>query len=116
MADGFLIGESLLARIRASVDVTEKAIRKEEPYRIPTRLEGDGGVAANTTAKAFRVCTFTGAWSKNSDKNVTFKYQTTTPNTVVATNLFAAIGATSSARNCAIAREGTAWFLVAAEC
>jgi hypothetical protein len=67
--------------------------------------------------KVFRVCTFTGAWSKNSAKVVTFKYQTSTPNTVSATNLFASIAtAAQSVRNCAIAREGTAWFLIAAEC
>jgi hypothetical protein len=44
---------------------------------------------------------------------VTFKYQTSTPNTVTATNLFAAVPASG---NCAIAREGTAWYLIAAEC
>jgi hypothetical protein len=30
--------------------------------------------------------------------------------------LFASIGTATSTRNCAIARQGTAWFLVAAEC
>jgi hypothetical protein len=41
---------------------------------------------------------------------------TSTPNTVSATNLFAAIPARGSARNCGIARDGTAWYLIAAEC
>jgi hypothetical protein len=42
---------------------------------------------------------------------------TTTPNTVAAMNLFAQIATSSSAtRNCAIARDGTAWYLIAAEC
>ena len=62
----------------------------------------------------FRVCTFTGAWSKGATKTVTFKYQAGTVNAI---NLFAAIGtATIDLRNCAVAREGTAWFLIAAEC
>lgn len=64
-------------------------------------------------AKVFRIATFTGEWAKNTDKTVTFKYQTTTPNTVTASNLFAAV---PESGDCAIAREGTAWFLIAAEC
>lgn len=66
--------------------------------------------------KVFRICTFTAAWSKNTTKVVTLKYNTTTPNTFVAMNLFAAIGESTATRNCAIAKEGTAWYLIAAEC
>jgi hypothetical protein len=66
--------------------------------------------------RVFRVCTFTGAWAKTSIKTVTFRNQTATPNTVSATNLFAAIPAPASSGNCAIARDGTAWYLIAAEC
>jgi hypothetical protein len=69
-----------------------------------------GGGAAS---KVFRVCTFTGAWAINSAKTVTFRGVTST---VSATNLFAAIPARSSSRNCAIAKDGTAWYLIAAEC
>jgi hypothetical protein len=68
------------------------------------------------SVKLFRVATFTGAWAKNSVKTVTFKYATATPNTAVATNLFATLGTAASSRNCAIAKDGTAWFLIAAEC
>jgi hypothetical protein len=71
---------------------------------------GEGG-------KVFRVCTFTGAWSIDTSKTVTFKNQTSTPNTVSAVNLFAAISTSAGdPRNCAIAKEGTAWYLIAAEC
>jgi hypothetical protein len=70
-------------------------------------------VQQSRTRPVFRVCTFTGAWSKGANKTVTFKYQTSTPNTVTATNLFASVPGSG---NCAIAREGTAWFLIAAEC
>ena len=70
----------------------------------------------------FRICTFTGAWNIASGptdrKTVTFKYQTMTPNTVAATNLFAAVNTAAAAGNidCAVAREGTSWFLIAAKC
>jgi hypothetical protein len=66
--------------------------------------------------KAFRIATFTGAWSIAATKTVTFKYQTATPNTAVALNLFAAVPAPTGSGDCAIAREGTAWFLIAAVC
>lgn len=77
---------------------------------------GSRGVASG---KVFRVCTFTGAWSINASKRVTFRNQTTTPNTAVAINLFAAITGTTvttTFRNCAIAKDGTAWYLIAAQC
>jgi hypothetical protein len=74
---------------------------------------GPRGVAGG---KVFRVCTFTGAWAINTAKVVTFRNVTSTPNTVSVTNLFAAIPARGSARNCGIARDGTAWYLIAAEC
>lgn len=70
-------------------------------------------------SKVFRVCTFTGAWSKDSAKVVTFRGITSTPNTVVAQNIFVAITgttSTSTTKNCAIAKDGTAWYLIAAEC
>ena len=67
-------------------------------------MPGGGG-------KTFRVCTFTGSWAIGSTKNVAFKYQTSTPNTAVATNLFFPVTG-SAALDCAIAKDGTAWFLI----
>jgi hypothetical protein len=69
------------------------------------RVGGGGG------GKVFRVCTFTGAWSISASKTVTFKYQTTTPNTVSATNLFWPVP-DGEERDCAIAKDGTAWYLL----
>jgi hypothetical protein len=62
--------------------------------------------------RLFRVATFTGAWSINATKTVTFKNQTATPNTVAAVNLFFPFPAPASATDCAIAKEGTAWYLI----
>jgi len=62
--------------------------------------------------KIFRVCTFTGAWPTGVEKVVTFKYQTATPNTASAMNLFYPIAKTAAAGDCAIAKDGTAWFLI----
>jgi len=75
---------------------------------------GPRGAAAS--GKVFRVCTFTGAWAIDSAKTVTFRNVTSTPNTASAINLFASIAASSSTRNCAIAKDGSSWYLIAAQC
>jgi hypothetical protein len=63
--------------------------------------------------RLFRVCTFTGAWSINDTKTVTFRNQTATPNTVAAVNLFFPFSAaTNATTDCAIAKDGTAWYLI----
>ena len=61
--------------------------------------------------RLFRVCTFTGAWSINATKTVTFRNQTATPNTVAAVNLFCGLSPTAAC-DVSIAKEGTAWYLV----
>jgi hypothetical protein len=66
----------------------------------------------SSNAKVFRIGTFTGSWSIGATKTVTFKYATNTPNTAVATNLFFPFPAPASATDCAIAKEGTAWYLI----
>jgi hypothetical protein len=60
----------------------------------------------------FRIATFTGAWATGDTKTVTFKFQANTPNTVVATNLFANLQPPDGDGNCAIAKEGSAWYLI----
>jgi hypothetical protein len=67
--------------------------------------------------KLFRIGTFQGSWAKGMTRVVTYKYVTSTPNTVHAINLFAEIGTSvSTVRNCAIALDAGTWHLVAAEC
>lgn len=97
-----------------SADRIASAVRKVEAG--DRQNVGVSFSAAVTPEKVFRVCTFTGAWTKNTLKAVTFKYQTSTPNTVSSVNLFADVAASTATRNCAIARDGTAWHLIAAEC
>ena len=83
--------------------------------RIQTRFESMPG--DRTGEAVFRICTFTGAWAVNTQKTVTFKYVTNTPNTVIANNVFVSLNPSSAfTHNCAIAKEGTAWFLIATEC
>jgi hypothetical protein len=107
MSNGYLIGPDLLGRIRRVTDTVDGMPTSTGITRIPTRLQDlpRGG------GKVFRICTFTGAWAINASKTVTFKYQTTTPNTVSAVNLFFPVTLTGT-RDCAIAKDGTAWFLI----
>jgi hypothetical protein len=102
---------SAAERIARTVRIVEQGNRDAAGLRFQRVVDPPG--------KVFRVCTFTGSWGKMSLKEVTYKYVTNTPNTVLATNLFANISASTSTAltlNCAIAKEGTAWFLIAAEC
>lgn len=69
------------------------------------------GIGQVPASKVFRVCTFTGSWAINAAKTVTFKGVTSTPNTVQATNLFYDLP-NNGTSDCAIAKDGTAWYLV----
>lgn len=94
-----------------------RTVRIVEDMHPPAKPLVFGPVMQSSRRGGVRMATFPGAWAKNATKTVTLKYQTTTPNTYSAMNIFVDIGTSLSAtRNCAIARDGTAWFLIAAEC
>lgn len=61
--------------------------------------------------RVFRVCTFTGVWSIGSLKTVTFKDQTSTPNTVAVVNLFCGMSPTTAC-DVLVAKAGTDWHVV----
>ena len=96
---------------RPAAERIGKAVRQVEAGKrdlgpIEWGPRGGGGAG-----KVFRVCTFTGAWSINSAKTVTFRNVTTTPNTVSVTNLVCGLSPTGSC-DATIAKDGTAWYLV----
>jgi hypothetical protein len=95
------------ARIARVVQAVEREPQRAEPLTFDP-------VAGQRKDKPFRVCTYSGDWPVGSSKTVTFKYQTTTPNTVSATNLFLPLPENGT-RHCAVAKDGTAWFLVQAQ-
>jgi len=93
-------------RIAKVVRTVEGGDRDCDPLTFGARVGGVSG-------KTFRVCTFTGAWSINDTKTVTFRNQTATPNTVAAVNLFFPVTSTAAGNtDCAIAKDGTAWYLI----
>lgn len=110
---GQAAGDRYVKFSRASAQRIAKVVRQVEGGN-----REQGGVVFDhpipgQVGKLFRICQYTGSWSIGSTKTVTFKHQTATPNTAVATNLFFPVSPGPTAlTDCAIAREGTAWFLV----
>jgi hypothetical protein len=94
-------------RIARVVQAVEQEPRRAKPLTFDPVVE-------QRRDKPFRVCTYTGDWPVGSSKTVTFKNQTSTPNTVSATNLFLPLPENGT-RDCAVAKDGTAWFLVQAQ-
>jgi hypothetical protein len=77
----------------------------------PTRgrpLTFDAIHEAGRRGGAFRMATFTGAWPINSTNTVTLRGSTAT---LSAVNLFLNLP-DNGQRNCAIAKDGTAWHLI----
>jgi len=107
MARGFLISDGLHRDIRRTIARVDGAVDGPGATQIPTRFENLSAPAGKT----FRICTFTGSWDIGSQKTVTFRGVTTTPNTVSATNLFYTLPSDGTS-TCAIAKDGTAWYLV----
>ena len=97
---------------RPAAERISKAVRiVESGDRDATGLRFGRPGDSSPQGKPFRVCTFTGAWSIGSSKTVTFKYQTTTPNTASVRNDLISLPSAGT-RNCVIGREGTAWHLI----
>ena len=102
--------------LRPDAERIARAVRRVEGMRDVSPLTFRR-VGSESTGKVFRVGRFSGAWNKGQTATVTLRYLTNTPNTVTAINLFANIATSASAaRACAIAKDGTAWHLIAAEC
>lgn len=104
---GALVGPQFLGELKQTIARVGAMPYGGAMTRIPTRFEDGGG----SSPKTFRVCTFSGEWAIDTDKTVTFKNQTTTPNTVSARNLVCGLNPSGSC-DVSIAKDGTAWYLV----
>lgn len=106
-APGSLIGPGLHKQIKDTIAKVDGLPIGGDVIRIPTELGGSD----TYVPKTFRVATFTGTWSIGAAKSV--KLTQNTSQTVSATNLFAPVGGASGDQKCAIAKDGTAWYLIA---
>jgi hypothetical protein len=69
-----------------------------------------GSRVGSPSGKVFRMATFTGAWAIGSTKTVTLQGSTAT---LSAVNQFFPVTNTAAGnRACAVAKDGTAWYLV----
>jgi hypothetical protein len=103
------------ARIGRVVRTVEGQFPRARPLTFAAALGFDFGSPPDGPAfKPFRIGSFSGAWNKGNTKTVTLRNDTA--RTSVAINLFANVPAPTGTAHCAIAREGTAWYLIAAEC
>jgi hypothetical protein len=107
MPEKYFIGPSFKERIQQTIRVVESMAQPASIVRLPTSVE----TLPQPQQNVFRIATFTGAWSISATKVVTFKYQTTTPNTVSAINLACGLNPTGSC-DVSVAKDGTAWYLV----
>lgn len=110
MTRKYYVGPSLLSDIRRTISRVD-----EIPVDTKVNEEPRHDVLSVSEPKAFRVGTATGAWSKGSTATVTWIPGGAITSTMVATNLFASIANTAT-YNCAVARAGYTWYLIAAEC
>ncbi len=109
--DGKAASVDRVSFTRPAAERIGKAVRQVEAGNRdlgPIEWGPRGGAAS----KVFRVCTFTGAWTINTSKTVTFRNVTTTPNTASAMNLVYDLPGQGELP-CGIAKDGTAWYLIA---
>jgi hypothetical protein len=96
-------------RIGKAVRLVEAGDRDLGPLEWGPR--GVGG----SSSKVFRVATVSGAWELNTLRTVTFRNQTTTPNTASVMNHIMplpAMKSTGASRIVNIAKDHTQWYLV----
>lgn len=103
----YILSEPYKQRVDRALSVVEGQPSQGGVTTIPTRFE----TLPQPASKTFRICTFTGSWSINASKTVTFKGVTSTPNTVSVVNLVCGLNPTASC-DVSVAKDGTAWYLV----
>jgi len=109
--DGKSAKTDRVAFTRPAAERIARAVRKVEAGDRRGNALTFERIGVGSGKSCVRICTFTGAWATSTSKTVTFKNQTTTPNTVSASNLFWPVPE-GPQRDCAIAKEGTAWYLL----
>jgi hypothetical protein len=109
MEGRFLLTGNSAERIRDTIRTVESMVARSDTTLLPTRfVEG-----APQPLDNFRIGTFgSAAWSLNSSNTVTLTNVGVTGYTVLATNIFESVEAGASTQNCAIAKDGTSWYLI----
>ena len=93
---------------RESAERIANVVRAAELTPTRGRALNFDAILESPRRRVFRMATFTGAWPINSAKTVTLRNSTAT---LSAVNLFLDLPANGQ-RNCAVAKDGTAWHLI----
>lgn len=107
----YFLGPGLLGDIRRTIATVDG-----QPTNVLATPREVRPTEQGRDAQIIRVGTATGNWNKASTNTITWKPAGTITAAVVATNLFANITGTTATYSCAIARVGSTWYLIAAEC
>lgn len=107
--DSYRIGPGLRVKLRQMVDAFDGEPSGDGDSETPTRLQDPLRIGVE-----FHMASFSGSWLKGSSRTVTLAINTS--RTCLVTNVFADLSVDCGARKCAIARDGTAWYLIQAEC
>lgn len=112
MPDSFLLSKPFVEKLRTTVArVNGTPVPGASGGSTAPRLDDHG-----QQPLSFRIGTFDGAWNQGAYNDVTLTSSATSA-TVEALNLFADVNdAGDSGVNCAIARDGAVWYLIASEC
>ena len=105
----YFVGPQLLGEIRQTITRVAGMPDRTSGVSLPVVHQE----LPRQSASPFRMATFTGSWSINTVKTVTLQGSTTT---LQAYNVFATIGVGCGFSPVAIARDGTAWYAIAARC
>lgn len=112
MSERYLLGPGLVDKLRDTVRTVDGMVGGGGGP--PTRVTFD---EPSGPIRPLRIGTFgTSSWNINASNTVTLTNVGVTGYTVLVTNLFGNIGTGSSSRYCAVAKDGTAWYLIQAAC
>jgi hypothetical protein len=114
--DGASAGTQRVTFTRPAAERIGKVVREVEAgNRDLGPLEWGPRGVGGSSSKVFRVATVSGAWELNTLRTVTFRNQTTTPNTASVMNHIMplpAMKSTGASRIVNIAKDHTQWYLV----
>jgi hypothetical protein len=101
-------GRDAVQFTRESAERIANVVRATELTPTPGRPLTFESMPPSASRRVFRMATFTGAWAINGAKTVTLRGSTAT---LSAVNLFLNLP-DNGQRNCAVAKDGTAWNLI----
>ena len=114
--DGASAGTQRVTFTKPAAERIGKVVREVEAgNRDLGPLEWGPRGVGGSSSKVFRVATVSGAWALNTLRTVTFRNQTTTPNTASVMNHIMplpAMKSTGASRIVNIAKDHTQWYLV----